>query len=309
MAETRTLIYCPDIACESCESRIRRRLEGVDGVDGMTFRKDSVEVVHHARLPAGTIVAVLRAMGYRADTAPFSRKTFRERLRDLRENRSKYLIELRMLAYSGLAVLGLIGLQVLVHVLFLRDHADFVSRYAWWIFYLDLAVVSIGAAMWHLRAYRATLTTMVGMMVGMTFGMQSGLMLGAIIGATNGIFVGGMTGMLSATLIGILNGKCCGIMGVLEGMMAGMMNGIMGGMIGTMFFADHILWFMPFFIAINMAVMWGLSYMLFEEVEERPGIERKPMSFAAFFSWCVLLSSALFLIMMFAPRSGLSRLV
>ena len=148
---------------------------------------------------------------------------------------------------------------------------------------------------------------MVGMMIGMTFGMQTGMMLGTIIAATNGLFVGGLTAMLIAVSVGFYNGKCCGIMGVMEGMMAGVMGGIMGSMIGTMFRVDHILWFMPAFTLINILILWGLSYMLFEEVvEHNPSTKKAPVSFSTFFFACLIVSAALTTLIVYGPRTGLA---
>ena len=149
---------------------------------------------------------------------------------------------------------------------------------------------------------------MVGMMVGMTFGMQTGMMIGTIIASTNGIFMGGMTGMLCAVGIGIFNGRCCGIMGILEGMMAGIMGGLMGAMVGTMFFADHILWLMPVFMFLNVAVMWGLSYMLYEEfVEDNPKTQMHPARFSSLLVFGIISSALLLVIMVYGMKTGLAR--
>ncbi|MEK6867212.1 MAG: hypothetical protein AABX98_00170, partial [Nanoarchaeota archaeon] len=178
------------------------------------------------------------------------------------------------------------------------------SVYGWWIFYLDLAIVTIGAAIWHFHAYRAQVTHMIGMMVGMTIGMVSGLMISTIVGATNGMFIGAMIGMLVGVTVGILNGKCCGVMGVMEGMMAGLMGGTMGPMIALMMKYDNILLFMPFFMLVNIVILWGLSYMLYEEVvEENPNIEKKPLAFVYFFLGCLIVSFILGFIIIYGYKS------
>ena len=302
-------IYCPDIECDSCVRVIRRNLEKLNGIDKIFVNKNSVDVSYNQdMLKEAELLAAIKKQGYRASLEPFQRKTFRERFRDFIENKHKYEVEYKMLKYSLFAFVILIALEFLAYFLFFNKIPNFLSKYGLWIFYLILAVISVGAAMWHLKSYRGQVTSMVGMMIGMTFGMQTGLMIGAIIGATNGIFVGGMTGMLSGVFVGFHNGKCCGIMVVLEGMMAGMMNGIMGGMIGVMFFADHILWFMPFFMLINLAIMWGLSYMLYEEfVEDNPKAKKSPLSFLTFLSYCFIAVLILTLIIVYAPKSGLAR--
>lgn len=309
MAET--TIYCPDIECDSCVKAIGNVLKRINGMDKFMIKKNSIDISYKSDTTSSDeIIAAIKQKGYRASTEPFERKTFAERCRDFAENKKKYEVEYTMLKYSAGTFVLLLLIELIAYYGLFRSKSGFLQRYGWWILYLDLAVVSVGAAMWHLKSYKGQVTQMIGMMVGMTFGMQSGLMLGAIIGATNGIFVGGMTGMLAGTLVGWYNGRCCGAMGVLEGMMAGMMNGIMGSMIGVMFFADHVLWFMPFFIALNMIIMWGLSYMLFEEfVEDNVKVQKQTPDFMSFFSYCLIAVVIFIVIMIYAPKSGLARLV
>ena len=147
------------------------------------------------------------------------------------------------------------------------------------------------------------------MMIGMTFGMQTGFLIGTILGATNGMFVGSLAGMLSGVLVGWYNGKCCGIMGAMEGMMAGIMAGLMGAMTGVMLLVDHIFLFMPVFMALNLLVLIGFSYLLFEEmVEGNNTIEKQPAQFLTFFLFCFLALSILMAIMIFAPKSGITGL-
>ncbi|HLG24291.1 MAG TPA: cation transporter [Candidatus Nanoarchaeia archaeon] len=302
-------IYCPDIECDSCVRVIRRNLEKLNGINKISINKDSIDVHYNQDiLKEVELLGAIKKHGYRASLEPFQRKSFRERFRDFRENKHKYEVEYTMVRYSLFTFIILAILEIFGYFAFFNTIPNFLGKYGWWIFYSNLAIISVGAAMWHLKSYRGQVTSMVGMMIGMTFGMQTGLMIGAIIGATNGIFIGGMAGMLSAVFVGGYNGKCCGIMGVLEGMMAGLMNGAMGSMIGVMFFADHILWFMPFFIAINLVIMWGLSYMLYEEfVENNPKTRKAPIKFITFLSYCFMSVLILTLIMVYAPKSGLAR--
>ena len=303
-------IYCPDIECDSCVKVIRRNLEKKGEIEKIQIDKGSINVYYKADLlNEQEILGIIRENGFRASLEPFQRKTFGERFRDFRENKKKYEIEYLMIKYSLFTFIILVLVELVSYFVIFRNQSNFMSRYGWWIFYLDLAIISVGAAMWHLKSYRGQVTSMVGMMVGMTFGMQTGLMVGAIIGATNGIFVGGIAGLFAGVLAGAYNGKCCGIMGVLEGMMAGMMNGVMGSMIGVMFFSDHILWFMPFFIFVNLIIMWGLSYMLYEEfVEDNPKTKKAPLGFAKFLSFSITAAAILIAIIVYAPKSGLARL-
>lgn len=300
-------IYCPDIECESCVKVLTRALKNI-GASGLNFEKDSVLVDFDSeKVAEKDLLAVIAQKGYRAAFEPFERKTFGERFREFWENRQKYAVEYMMLRYAffTFVILGL--LDVFAFYAFFQKIPAFVTSYGWWLLYLDLAVVSIGSAIWHFKAYKARVTSMIGMMVGMTFGMQTGIMLGTILGATNGLFVGGVVGMTVAVGVGFYNGKCCGIMGVMEGMMAGVMGGVMGGMIGTMFRVDNILLFMPIFTLFNLLILLGLSYMLFEEVVEgSPGVTRQPVEFVTFFSYCLTATVILTIIMVYGPKTGLA---
>ena len=111
-------------------------------------------------------------------------------------------------------------------------------------------------------------------------------------------------------IAGVYNGKCCGIMGIMEGMMAGIMGGVMGSMIGVMFRVDYINIFMPFFMLANIMVMFGLSYMLFEEiVEDNINVRKKSLNFSKFFSYFLIINLILILIMVYGPKTGLARLM
>ena len=94
-------------------------------------------------------------------------------------------------------------------------------------------------------------------------------------------------------------------MGVMEGMMAGVMGGTMGPMISLMMFFDRLLWFMPVFMFINVIIMGGLSYMLYEEVvEQRKDILRKSIDFITYISLCILAAGAFILLMVYGPTSS-----
>ncbi len=303
-------IYVPDIECDSCVKVINKTLAKFEGIQQFTTHKDSVDVEYDPeKVKADSLLSIIHEKGFRAAFEPFQRKSFSERFKDFKENKHKYQVEYTMLKYSVLTFLILTLLEVMSYIAFLKNKPEFLAHYGWWMFYLNLAVISIGSGMWHIKSYKANVTSMIGMMIGMTFGMQTGMMLGTIFGATNGLFVGGSVGMLTAVGVGFYNGKCCGIMGVLEGMMAGVMGGTMGSMIGTMFTIDHIFWFMPLFIAINMIIMWGLSYMLFEEVvEDSPKTQKNPSDFFTFFAYCLLATVFLLVIMIYGPKTGLAKI-
>lgn len=304
----RTTIYCPDLECESCNKVITKALHAVEVVP-LSFTNDALEVEYdNNKTSIKTILATIRSKGFRANTEPFERKTFAERFRDFRANKHKYTIEHKLPRYSLFTFILLLAAQILAYYAFFKNIPSFLQHYGAWLIYLDLTIISIGAAMWHLNAYRPKVTMMVGMMIGMTFGMQTGMMLGTIIGATNGLFTGSLLGMLIAVGVGVKNGWCCGIMGLLEGAMAGTMGGLMGAMIGMMLSVDHIQWLMPFFFAINLAIMWGLSYMLYEEAIEHKELRPEPLPFLTFAAYCLITTGILTAIIVYGPKTGLAAL-
>lgn len=297
-------IYCPDIVCESCVKILTKIFQNTKGIQSFEIKADSIDVDYDpAHIQEEELLKTIHKKGYRASFSLFGKKAFSERCREFFTDRNKYAIEWRMLAYSGATLLLLLLIQLAFCFAFHQQQPLF-SVYGWWIFYLDVAVVSLGAAIWHFRVYKTQIPCMVGMMVGMTIGMVSGLMIGTIIGSTNGMFMGAVVGIFIGVGIGTLNGKCCGIMGTMEGMMAGLMGGTMGPMIALMMKYDHILLFMPLFIIVNIIILWGLSYMLYEEViEENQNIEKRPMSFLLFFFLCFLASSLLGIIILYGYKS------
>ncbi len=307
-----TTIYCPDIECESCVKVITRLLDEKKGVGNFEFLQGAINITHdEVCAPKEEIARLIEQKGFRAGFEPFSRKTFTERWRDFRQNKEKYELEYEMLSNSSYTF-GLLLLieSVVIGGGLMGPPSAILSRYGWMLFYLTFSVVAIGAAMWHFQSYRGNVTSMTGMMIGMTFGMQTGFLIGTVIGATNGMFVGGVVGMLSGVLVGWYNGKCCGIMGVLEGIMAGIMSGLMGAMTGVMLLVDHIYLFMPVFVILNLMVLLGLSYLLFEEmVEGNATISKHPIEFSTFFFLSFLAVAFLVTIILVAPKSGITGLV
>jgi copper chaperone CopZ len=299
----KTTIYCPDIECDSCVNVIGRVLGRQKGVASFKVKQDRIDIEHDADVKPHALTAAIKEKGYRASLEPFVRTTLRDRAKEFVKNKEKYAIEWRMLRYITASFFILIALEaVLVYVLS-RAQPNFLATHGWWLFYLTVSVVALGGALWHFKAYRGTVTCMVGMMIGMTIGMQTGMMLGAIFGATNGFFIGAMTGMLVAAVVGTIAGNCCGIMGVMEGLMAAIMGGTMGAMISFMMFTDHLLWFMPVYMLLNLVILAGFSLMLFEEVVEGKDVVRKPLGFGAFLGWTGLALAGLTALMLLAPAS------
>ncbi len=303
----KTKIYIPDIECDSCTRLLAKKFKSLQGVDSFSFEKDSAELDYNEALikPANIIQAVENS-GFRASETPFGRKSLKERARDFRENSHKYRIEMTALNYAAYSFLILSLVEAIAYFGFFRAIPNFIGKYGWWLLYLNISISTLGTAVWHYVSYKARITCMTGMMIGMTFGMQAGMMIGAVIGATNGFFIGAMAGMLIGVSVGAATGKCCGIMGIMQGMMAGMMGGTMGPMISLMMFTDNLLLFMPFYMAINVMIVFGLSYMVYEEVvEDKKDVKKNPPDFLTFVSACLIVAFVLAAVMVLGPKSVL----
>ncbi|MBI5797445.1 hypothetical protein HZA98_00895, partial [Candidatus Woesearchaeota archaeon] len=213
--------------------------------------------------------------------------------------------EHKIIPYTGAIFLILSIIQIIAYFFYFKSIPNFISQYAWWFFYLNISIATLATALWHYMSYKAKTTCMLGMMVGMTLGMQTGMMLGAILGATNGLFMGALIGLIFGVSVGVISGKSCGIMGIMQGMMAGLMGGIMGPMTTLMLYSDHILWFMPLYIIINVLIIWGFSYMIFEEMVEDKEVKKHPISFIKLLLFSILIMAIFVLIMLYGIRSPL----
>ncbi|HIH12795.1 TPA: hypothetical protein HA242_03675 [Candidatus Woesearchaeota archaeon] len=228
-----------------------------------------------------------------------------QRLKEFCTQTKKYQLEWQMLHYAGLTLLILLALELAVYFVLWKNDPAFLHKRGWWILYLLLTIVFTAGALWHFKAHRVKVSCMHGMMIGMTLGVQSGLMLSVVIGSTNGMFMGGLLGMLFGVMIGVYAGRCGGIMGILEGAMAGVMGGTMGPMIALMMKNDHILWFMPPFMVINILILLGLSYMVYEEIAEKGSkAEKMPADFWTFFSYCFILTVTFTLIIVYGYKTA-----
>lgn len=298
----KSTIYVPDIECDSCVKIISRALDRQTGVDSYAIHKDSISL-ELTDITSAAIIGIINSKGFRASEEPFDRKSFSERVRHYKENKHKYLLERKVFTNAIYIFLILSVLEALFYM-FLFNQSDFLTKYGLWLFFLNISIATIGMGIWHVLAYEAKFTCMLGMMIGMTVGMQTGMMIGGVIGITNGFFVGAMVGMLLGSAVGAYTGKCCGIMGVMEGMMAGLMGGTMGPMITVMMYSDHLLWFMPFYMFINIMIMWGLSYMMYEElIENNPVVKQKPIDFLTTAAFSVTVCLILIMVMIYGPKA------
>ncbi len=298
-------LYVQDIECESCTRLIEKGMKTLQGINGYVFKKDSVEVDYDpSLLKEEAIIEAISSRGYAASKYPLTKTSFKRRLSDFLKNRQKYAVERQMLLISVLSFIVLLFSEAVLVLAFYKNTGVVLRNWQWFV-YLDISVVSIAAAIWHLKAYKGAITSMTGMMLGMTLGMQTGFMIGAVIGATNGMFIGSTVGMMAGVVLGVIGGKDTGIMGALQGMMSGVMGGTMGAMLTVMLLSDNVLLFMPLFMLINVIIMWGMSYMVYEEVVEDKKVHIAPADFGMFFSYVFISTILLGIIMIYGPKSAL----
>ena len=215
---------------------------------------------------------------------------------------NKNHLESKILWNYLIVTICLFCFETIVYFLFLNNLNNFYEKYFWWIVYLSISVATIGTSLWHFYSYKTRVSCMLGMMIGMIMGMQTGMMIGAIYGATNGFFLGAVVGLILGVSVGIITGYCCGIMGILQGMMTGMMGGLMGPMITLMLISDHLMWFMPLYMFVNVLTLLGFSYMIFKELYEE-NVKIKEINILKLIIWSCFAILILTLIMIYGPKS------
>src|SRR3989344_896278 len=283
-------IYVPDMECDSCSTLLKKRFEKLEGIGSIKFSSEAVDIsFEENKLSTEKLLQTIRDAGYRADIHPFEKKNLAERKREFLEKKVKYEMEYRLLKYS-LAIFFILGfLELIAYFLYFKNIPFFVEKYRWWLLYLNISIASLSAALWHFLSYKARVTCM----------------LGSVFGATNGLFIGSLVGLILGVTAGVLTGKCCGIMGIIQGLMAGLMGGIMGPMTTLMLFSDHLLWFMPLFMAVNLVIVWGFSYMIFEEMVENKEVTKAPISFFKLTLFSIVITAILVMVMVFGIKSPL----
>ncbi len=302
----KTKVYVPDMECESCVKVLQKRFAKLPGITETVFSKDAVDICYdEKKVPLHQIIQTIKDAGYRASEHPFEKKTFRERARAFKEKKAQYELEHKLIPYTLSVFLLLTLVQVIAYFLYFRSIPNLLENYGIWFLYLNISIATLATAIWHYLSYKAKTTCMLGMMIGMTLGMQTAMMLGAVIGATNGLFLGAVVGVILGVTVGVLTGKCCGIMGAMQGMMAGLMGGIMGPMTTLMLYSDHLLWFMPLFIVVNIMILWGFSYMMYEEMVENKQVKKQPLALSKLLLWSTLIMVILSLLILYGIRSPL----
>lgn len=302
-------IYISGMECASCERLVTR---AVESAGGHVQSIDAKTGIAHIDYPEGALDKIKEAVigtGYgigekRAEAAaePFEQE-FRIFLHKLFSGEKELWAERKIMVMSLLSLLLLATLGFFLYLFVWHSIASFASKIPF-LFYSGISAVAIVASLAHYRAHRTQFTCMEGMMVGMTIGMMAGFLFGAVVGATNGMFVGSVFGMAVGILTGAYAGKFCGIMGVMEGMMAGLMGGLMGAMTSLMMVSDNLAVFMPLLLASCLAILAGLTYMIYNSAGKRA--ERTLMPFGQFFMLCLALTVVSVAIMLFGPKGPLT---
>jgi hypothetical protein len=206
--------------------------------------------------------------------------------------------------------LSTVLLEILFHFLFFKS-SGLMLNYLPWFLYLDVSIAFLGGALWHFLSYDVKNNCMTSMMLGMTLGMQVGMMVGAVIGATNGFFIGSMTGVLLGVAVGALAGYRNGTtMGITQGFMSGIMGGTMGPMISVMMFSDHLSWFMPIYIVLNVIILLLMSKMYYEEsVKDNDEVKIAPVNYVSTIFVAIIITVILTAVILFLPKSPLLGLI
>lgn len=226
-----------------------------------------------------------------------------KRIQSFYTQREKYHTEWSMIKYSLFSIILLITLAEILAFTLWKTNTTYLTQLPW-IIYLIITISIIFGAVNHIRAHNTPVTSMMGMMIGMILGMQSGVMVSVILGSTNGMFMGSLFGLLFGVSVGVYAGRCCGLMGILNGAIMGAMGGTMGPMIALMMKVDHILWFMPLFTLLNVLIIWGLNFLIYEELVEKTKIERTTIRFWPFFLTCLLTTMLFTIIILYGYTSA-----
>ena len=305
--ETNKSINIAGMTCSSCERLITKAVESeggkvhsisaTSGKAVVDYQEGTLERIKTAIAASG--YSVLDGAGKTVAVEPFEAeiKIF---LKKLVDGEKELKTERKIVKMSMLSILALAAIGFFFYMTFWRGLPGIGARIPF-LFYSGVSAVAITAAVAHYNSHRFQFTCMEGMMTGMTIGMIAGFLFGAVVGATNGMFIGSVFGMAVGMIAGAYCGKCCGIMGVMEGMMAGLMGGAMGAMLTVMMIADNLLLFMPLFVISCVAILAGLTYMIYHTAGKRS--EGQLMLFSDFFLICLLLSVVTTVIVIFGPKS------
>jgi len=222
-----------------------------------------------------------------------------------------FYVETKILNYSFASAIAIIAFFIFAYNFAMPSIFNSIENFTGYVPLIFLAIFSsilIFGSYEHMNTYKKDMSCMNGMMVGMIVGMISGFMVGAIIGATNGMFIGSLAGMTVGIGLGINLGRCCGIMGALEGAMAGLMAGIMGAMTSVMLLLDNLVLFLYVCFTISLAILAGLSYMMFRESGSTAAKSDLKIQFLDFLTKSSILTFLLLVIMLFGPKGPITYL-
>jgi len=309
MEENKT-IYIGGMTCHSCERIVSKAVESIGGKVHKVDAKSGAAVVDYPEGTLESMKAAIASSGYelldsegRVPSAEPFEQEIQVFFHRLVSGDKALLAERRLLAMSVMSLLLIAFVGFFAYLFALRNLPDFGSRFPYFA-YGALSAVALTASIAHYHSHRKQFTCMEGMMIGMTIGMMGGFLFGAVIGATNGMFVGSVFGMAIGMITGAYCGKCCGIMGVMEGMMAGLMGGTMGAMLTVMLLGDHIALFMPILVVSCLALLAGLTYMIYVSAGKRE--EGKLMPFSSFAAIAFALVAITAAVMFFGPKGPIT---
>ncbi len=304
--ETNKTLNIAGMSCSSCERIISKVVEAEGGkvhsINAQTgaavidYPEESLEKIKNAIAASG--YTVLDSLGKTVAVEPFEAeiKLFITKLLD---GEKELQTERKILKMSLLSTIALFAIGFFFFIMFWKGLPGIGAKTPF-LFYTGISSVVVVAAMAHYHSHRLQFTCMEGMMTGMTIGMMAGFLFGGVVGATNGMFVGSVFGMAVGIITGAYCGKCCGIMGVMEGMMAGLMGGTMGAMLTIMLLADNLLLFMPILVISCVAILAGLTYMIYNTAGKRASAQLT--SFSNFFMVVLLLSVVTAMLMLYGPK-------
>src|SRR3989339_581507 len=179
----------------------------------------------------------------------------------------------KVLKYGAVAFLVLILIELLAYVGWFKLIPEFFTKYGIWLLYLNISVVSISMSILYVLLNKTKVPCMTGMMIGSIGGIIAGF-------------------------------SSKSTMSWLQGLMAGIMGGTMGPMISVMIFTDRIMIFMPFYVLLNLILLWGFIKMYHEEaVEGNRELVRKNIDLLTFVSACIIIAALLIVIMVYGPKS------
>ncbi|MBM3229208.1 hypothetical protein FJZ26_02150 [Candidatus Parvarchaeota archaeon] len=299
--------------CESCEKIIARAVSKYAGASATGFdmkkntvriacQQDDLEKIRRDLLEKGYQILMPgeeKKSGYEAGSLGRAR-TF---LVNMVFGAPGYAQESKLVFSAVFSLAVLLIVHAALFMTAFKNTQNYIDRYGIIFILMSVSVVAVLFAFFHARAFKRQTGCMSGMMNGMTIGMMGGFLIGAFAGATNGMYVGSLVGMAVGIGLGFEAGRCCGVMGAMEGAMGGLMAGTMGAMLSVMMVNDHLIEFLFILTGTALAILVGLSYMLYKE---HGSIDSKEYNITAsqFLLFALAIDLVVTVISIFGPKAG-----